>query len=204
MTGRGRRSNAERDRRIALLYAAGYSQGRIAKDVGMSSRGVANAMERLGITADPNRTRLKPRAALYAEERERGDTVAEIAARHGVTTNAVYAAIQGLQKKGQPILESEHSIEVPTSAQSYKATFARRMTKIAGDSVTMGDIKERIGGSRTTILAHIRKGVLRAQKRIIDGKPTWLIEPEEADRYCQWRAGRRRVTRQAPSPPAVR
>lgn len=38
-----------RDRRMIELFKAGYSRGRIAKEVGMSKWGVSKALQRLGV-----------------------------------------------------------------------------------------------------------------------------------------------------------
>jgi len=43
------RNDPERDRTITELYNAGYSRGKIAKEVGMSKWGVSKALRRLGV-----------------------------------------------------------------------------------------------------------------------------------------------------------
>lgn len=44
------RNDPARDRKITELFNAGYSRGKIAKEVGMSKWGVSKALRRLGVT----------------------------------------------------------------------------------------------------------------------------------------------------------
>ncbi len=76
-------------------------------------------------------------------------------------------------------LPAPATVSAAVAAQRFDDALDRR------GKVTMAQIEATGAVSRKTILKHIGQGHLSGTRELVQGRPTWLFEPEEARRYLE-------------------